>query len=132
DVANVDPHAAALLPAEVARELLALPVGFGPEHDIVVAIADPHDAGLRDRLVRELGMPVRLALTPRRALVEAIAAQRGHAPASGPSPDAVPPSQDATAVDLDELLVALVERGGSDLHLTVGIPPTIRVNGDLT
>jgi twitching motility protein PilT len=32
---------------------------------------------------------------------------------------------------LDELLVALVENGGSDLHLTVGAPPTIRVHGDL-
>ncbi|MDT4938255.1 MAG: twitching motility protein PilT [Pseudonocardiales bacterium] len=32
---------------------------------------------------------------------------------------------------LDDLLVALVENGGSDLHLTVGAPPTIRVHGDL-
>ena len=32
---------------------------------------------------------------------------------------------------LDTLLVALVEAGGSDLHLTVGVPPTIRVDGGL-
>ena len=30
-----------------------------------------------------------------------------------------------------DLLVKLVEAGGSDLHLTVGVPPTIRVNGKL-
>ena len=32
---------------------------------------------------------------------------------------------------VDTLLRALVEAGGSDLHLTVGAPPTIRVHGDL-
>ena len=32
---------------------------------------------------------------------------------------------------LDTLLHQLVEAGGSDLHLTVGAPPTIRVHGDL-
>jgi twitching motility protein PilT len=32
---------------------------------------------------------------------------------------------------LDTLLVALIRAGGSDLHLTVGAPPTIRVHGDL-
>lgn len=32
---------------------------------------------------------------------------------------------------LDSLLVALIEHGGSDLHLAVGSPPMIRVHGDL-
>jgi twitching motility protein PilT len=32
---------------------------------------------------------------------------------------------------LDAMLTHLVEAGGSDLHLTVGAPPTIRVHGDL-
>ena len=32
---------------------------------------------------------------------------------------------------VDTLLRALVEAGGSDLHLTVGAPPMIRVHGDL-
>ena len=32
---------------------------------------------------------------------------------------------------LDTLLVALIDAGGSDLHLTVGAPPSIRVHGDL-
>jgi twitching motility protein PilT len=32
---------------------------------------------------------------------------------------------------LDAMLVALVNARGSDLHLTVGAPPTIRVNGSL-
>ena len=32
---------------------------------------------------------------------------------------------------LNRMLFELVEKGGSDLHLTVGAPPTIRVNGSL-
>jgi len=33
--------------------------------------------------------------------------------------------------DLNEMLVQVAERGGSDLHLTVGRPPTTRINGKL-
>ncbi|MEN6430687.1 MAG: twitching motility protein PilT, partial [Coriobacteriales bacterium] len=34
-------------------------------------------------------------------------------------------------MDLNELLVELVERQGSDLHLSVGMPPMMRINGRL-
>jgi twitching motility protein PilT len=34
-------------------------------------------------------------------------------------------------VDLDELLLHLLDVGGSDLHLTVGAPPTVRKNGEM-
>jgi len=33
--------------------------------------------------------------------------------------------------DLNDLLLKLVERGGSDLHITVGMPPVLRINGKL-
>jgi len=33
--------------------------------------------------------------------------------------------------DLNDLLLKLVERGGSDLHITVGMPPVLRINGRL-
>jgi len=33
---------------------------------------------------------------------------------------------------IDDILRAAIERKASDLHITVGIPPTIRVDGDLT
>ena len=33
--------------------------------------------------------------------------------------------------DIDSALRALVEQGGSDLHVKVGVPPTIRLHGDL-
>jgi len=39
--------------------------------------------------------------------------------------------RDISEVHIDELLELLVESKGSDLHLSVGIPPTYRVDGDL-
>jgi twitching motility protein PilT len=33
--------------------------------------------------------------------------------------------------ELDKMLVKLVEAGGSDLHITTGAPPTIRLHGGL-
>jgi twitching motility protein PilT len=47
---------------------------------------------------------------------------RGGAPSDGPA--------DARQ-DLDGLLTLLVESGGSDLHITAGIAPCVRVNGAL-
>jgi twitching motility protein PilT len=47
------------------------------------------------------------------------------------SADADQPSDDARAT-LDTLLVSLINARGSDLHLTVGAPPMIRVHGRLT
>jgi twitching motility protein PilT len=35
-------------------------------------------------------------------------------------------------MDITDLLVQTKERGASDLHLTVGSPPTLRINGKLT
>jgi twitching motility protein PilT len=233
DGGSVDPHAAMLLPAERARELVALPVRFGEGDEVVVAVADPSDQpATAARLQDEIGLPVRLALAPRHALVEAIEARvadeaatsggvggadaagaaevaepkrvplhalsapaaaepaevagdgaPGAAPPAPPSPatpstatDAFPSSaptatstapetlpglrpadgngaprpvvvretdvprhvgptvmsEEESSIDLDELLVTLVDRGGSDLHLTVGIPPAIRVHGEIT
>jgi twitching motility protein PilT len=210
DGGSVDPNAAALLPADIARELTALPVRFGDANDVIVAIADP---GAREdmpaKLTAAMGLPVTVALAPRRALLEAIevfareqealglveparpplhavasAQQAPATPAPPPFADApngngtngtatnghgpdlapdLPPepahdvlnhesqrefapsrktelthaeptvmSEEVATLDLDALLKTLVGRGGSDLHLTTGIPPAIRVNGELT
>ncbi|CAN5425981.1 type IV pilus twitching motility protein PilT [soil metagenome] len=42
----------------------------------------------------------------------------------------VPPATGMRLV-LDDLLVHVLELGGSDLHLTVGAPPTVRLRGDM-
>ena len=40
-------------------------------------------------------------------------------------------AEDGPEIVLDELLLALLEKGGSDLHLSVNSPPMVRVHGDL-
>ena len=42
------------------------------------------------------------------------------------------PEPSAPALDLDALLGHVASGGGSDLHLTVGAPPTVRVRGEMT
>ena len=41
------------------------------------------------------------------------------------------PDQDDVQIPIPELLTTLLEMEGSDLHLTAGTPPVVRVNGDL-
>jgi twitching motility protein PilT len=41
------------------------------------------------------------------------------------------PSQGDERATLDTMLVSMINAGGSDLHLTVGAPPTVRVNGTM-
>ncbi|MCW2851725.1 MAG: twitching motility protein [Nocardioides sp.] len=42
-----------------------------------------------------------------------------------------PSGYDGDALALDDLLQEVVHLGGSDLHLTVGVPPSIRVRGEM-
>src|SRR3954451_10944748 len=46
-------------------------------------------------------------------------------------PHHVPAASHDVRVALDTMLAAMVHAGGSDLHLTVNAPPTIRVHGIL-
>ncbi|GAA4380366.1 type IV pilus twitching motility protein PilT [Nocardioides caricicola] len=54
------------------------------------------------------------------------------APAPPPPVVAAPPTEVTTRLVLDDLLVAVLNLGGSDLHLTVGAPPTVRLRGEMT
>jgi twitching motility protein PilT len=62
-------------------------------------------------------------------------------PASAPTPAPTPSPASATSVTaseaagahqhIDDLLRLMIERGGSDLHITVGSPPGIRLRGEI-
>jgi twitching motility protein PilT len=158
--ATIDMDAALLLPKPLAQELLALPVGFAADGCLLVAIADPRNTVALERVAAVTGEPTTAALATRTAILRAIehlpdedlppasvapaAAAAAPAPAaSAPAPSAAQngtataPNQpllafeQGTALELDTVLMELVDRAGSDLHLTAGIPPTIRVHGDL-
>ena len=46
-------------------------------------------------------------------------------------PDALIAAQRAPAMDISELLAFSVKNKASDLHLSAGLPPMIRVHGDV-
>jgi twitching motility protein PilT len=149
----VDPGAAAMLPRSVARELSALPVAFAGDGSLVVAVADPGNRGAAERVSALTGMPASAALAVKSdllAAIEHLADPDGGAhegvPSAPPAQAAAPvPSQSPVAAgeprlafeedslfDLTKALGELVDSGGSDLHLTAGVPPCIRVHGELT
>ena len=215
----VDPMAAGLMPREIARELLALPVQFGEGNSVLVALADPANTAALARVTAITGLDAHPALAVRDTLLGAIehladasdaavgaaaapvsspgglfregpanglpaspgpangrhatgrapaveapnghgdlngggaigGGTNGHANGNGSadgtyaglSPadllDASAPAEDGPrlayeedlVLDLDAALTELISRGGSDLHLTAGIPPAVRVHGEL-
>ena len=142
---TVDQTAVGLVPRDEAAEMQAVPVAFADDGRVVVAIANPSNRDAATR-VRELtGQEVELVLAPRQQVLNAI---RHLSPAGSVQDDApkTPSSgveqrsasssprvahEETAAIDLDALLKELVESGGSDLHLTTGIQPSIRVHGDI-
>ena len=145
---KIDPNAAVLLTEKTAIELMALPVAFGQDNDLIVAISDPANTAALDRVAAVTGMEVTPALAAKTDLVASI---RNMADGAAESLNGVPDYEgdhggdkgasgtDDTLVayeresrmELNEALVEMTKRGGSDLHLTVGLPPMIRVHGDL-
>jgi twitching motility protein PilT len=151
---QVDAAAAGLLPRDVALELEALPVAFAGADELVVGMARPDGVDAAPRIAQLTGMRVTLAVAARSDLLQAIehladgaaaagapapAAGAGGAPsplprasaASKPPPESLLAYEQEARVDLDEVLLELVDAGGSDLHLTADAPPSIRVRGEI-
>ena len=125
-----------LLDREVAERLEALPYERDASGRVLVALADPLNETKRAELEASLGTSVGVALADRGRLNAAIAIAYG-SPLSGTAPSAASaPTGDAGGLDqgqrhINDLLIRLIELGGSDLHVTAGSPPQARVNGDL-
>jgi twitching motility protein PilT len=122
DTGTIDQTAVDRLPGETARPLGAIPIRVEGDH-LVVAVADPLNETKAQALAGAIGHPVRLVLTrvDRIArLLDFIYAAPVEIQGHGVS-----------GLRIDGLLAELVGRGGSDLHLTLGSPPRIRVDGEL-
>ena len=71
---------------------------------------------------------------PRTVAVAPIPALAAPVPAAPAPPPVAPPGAEVAATPrlvLDDLLLHVMEVGGSDLHLTSGAPPTVRVRGSM-
>jgi twitching motility protein PilT len=146
DVQMIRPGVDQVVPEEIARELLAVAVDIeGAE--LIVAMADPSDKEAVAKIAHATGWPIVPALAVRASLTQLIVAMYGpmpgHEPGSGAEPASLQEAADEAAgikvtevkvgeeLHINDLLLRTLELGGSDLHLTVGVHPTCRVDGDL-
>jgi twitching motility protein PilT len=149
-----DPAAAQLIDGTTARKHAAVPVGFQGDR-LLLAMADPRNADALNEVAIMTGLLVEPAYATRRSVLAAIdrvygrepVAPAGAAAAGAPASDEgeftigedkiqrvgqrLGVGDEELPLDINELLEEVLERGASDLHLTAGIPPTIRLHGDL-
>lgn len=128
-----------LVPEDLARGYLAVALERRPT-GVVVAMEDPGDDQVIAALEEELGGPVLPAVAARDDLARLVSQMYGPgepgaddkawADAPVDTPDR-PSAASAPPVQLQDLLAEVVRVGGSDLHLAVGTPPLVRVQGIL-
>ena len=123
-----------LITAETARCWNALPVDF-EGHKLVVAFAEPADDDAVAAIGAATTYEIIAAVADREELMSAINMIYGAPPAAGEAPmtGAAAIGHDVRPDDIhiNDLLALVVQWHGSDLHLTAGSPPVVRVNGDL-
>ncbi len=134
DDGMLEPAAVGRLSAQQARELGAVPVRI-EDGTLLVAVADPFDRFRAQRLEEAAGVLVSLALATRESIERALDFVYGP-PAQEAGPLATvtqlrPEETPRGEVHVNDLLEVLLERSGSDLHLTTGSPPLMRIHGSL-
>jgi len=134
----VDLEVVAMLSEEECRQGLFLAVGKTTEK-LLLAMANPADAAACQEIANKTGLEVEPLAASEREIAQAIervyAKIRQRAQPSIKQAPALSAAQPAEPLPVpahvDELLNILIERRGSDLHMTVGSPPIIRVDGQL-
>src|SRR4051794_16694812 len=150
----VHPTVDRLVPADLARKYLAIAVELDGA-DLVVAMVDPSNREALAALESATGWPIRPAIAVRTEVKRLVSAMYGDVPEakgsagssdlaadlgeislpSGDSDMTIPVvvAQDGPGEELhvNDLLQRVVDLGGSDLHLTVGIHPSVRVHGEI-
>jgi twitching motility protein PilT len=140
DHVAVNPALDRLVPAELARRHLAVAVDFEGS-DLVVAMLDPSDREAVTEIERATAWTIRPAIAVRSELSRVVASMYGAEPVAVESEGPVPIDEAAAVVvddsmpdvelHVNDLLKRVVDLGGSDLHLTSGIPPSVRVHGGI-
>jgi twitching motility protein PilT len=123
EAAVIQPDALNRINAQTARTLAAVPISV-EDDGVVVAVANPFTSHLKETLETACGSPVSLALATKRS-IDRLLADYFTLESNLPSVEV------SEEVHLNDLLKILMEQSGSDLHLTAGTAPQIRVNGRL-
>jgi twitching motility protein PilT len=128
-----DPIATATLDGAAARRLGALPVRYDGD-TLLVAMADPHDAVALDELASMVGVVVEPVQVSKAALAKALDEVYAQKAGDGRKRSTTRVGLDASdkpLIDLHEVLGLVLQYNASDLHLTNGLAPILRIDGDL-
>ena len=143
----LNPDVASFLSADLAWAHLAVPVDLDGA-SLVVAMANPSDTAAVDALRAASGWDIVPAIAERTELTRVVQSLYGQRPAPSdanqpieirieePAPSAVRRDDGygepaAEELHVNDLLERVLDLGGSDLHLTAGIHPSVRVHGEL-
>jgi twitching motility protein PilT len=128
------PDAAMTVPEAVAREHVAIGVDFDGAR-LVVAFTDPGDDAAVQAVGAATGYEIIPAAAGRYEIIHAIDSvfgpDRSEAPSLEDAPVGLGLGEEPEGIHVNELLSTVLEWGGSDLHLTAGSAPVIRVHGEL-
>ncbi len=112
----------------LARRLLAIAYDIDDEH-LLVAMVDPNDEAAVEELRAKTGWVIRPALACRSDIVAAVDAMYGSIEHDDDGEASARPGESARELHINELLTEMVRLGASDLHLSGGLAPCVRVDG---
>ena len=128
-----DSVAVASLEANIARRLQAIPVRYEGDR-LLIAMVDVDNPSVLDELAAAVGVVVEPAVAPeaqiKRALTEFYKAEDADQAKRASTRVGLDASEVPT-LDLHEVLELVLEYEASDLHITNGLPPVLRIDGDL-
>jgi twitching motility protein PilT len=128
---SLDPIAAATLDGDNARRLSVVPVQFEGDR-LVVAMADPTDEEALNEVAALTGSVIEPVQASKAAVEKAIEAAYGRGASTSKGAGRVGLDiSEAPLLDLHEVLEVVLDNEASDLHLTNGLPPMLRIDGDL-
>ncbi len=134
NAAVLDPLASATLEGDVARRHLVMPMSFEGDR-LILAMVDPEDAEALNDVAALTGTIVEPVLATKAQIAKAILAVYGDGAADASTQKGSGrvglDLGDKPMLDLHEVLEMVLENDASDLHLTNGLPPTLRIDGEL-
>jgi twitching motility protein PilT len=127
-----------LLPESMARRFGVVPISV-LDGSLHAAMVNPLDTLACDLIQARTGMRLEPMVATERDIRGAIDRLYGHLArgAKGGLPEAAEEtaparaSEEGEVLHIDDLLRLMAERKASDLHLSIGTPPTLRIDGDL-
>jgi twitching motility protein PilT len=124
----VSPLVDGVIPSEVARKHMV--VGLGLVDDaLLVATDNPLDEAIMNLVTQVTGWKARPCLATRADISGALTAMYG--PGPGAASSSLHDLGEAPQLHVNQMLVKVVEMGCSDLHLTAGLPPMVRLDGSI-